>query len=52
MKNNWITRYNLDSQRESDKYIASLYYSIITMATIGYGDIIPQTLYERIYIIF
>ena len=31
------------------KYIASVYWSFETVTTIGYGDISPQTLRERIF---
>jgi hypothetical protein len=34
------------------KYIASLYYTLVTMLTIGYGDIHPTNDTERVYSIF
>jgi CRP-like cAMP-binding protein len=34
-----------------DKYIAALYWSSMTITTIGYGDISPKTLEERIFVI-
>ena len=33
-------------------YICSLYYVFTTVATVGYGDIHPQTSIERVYSIF
>lgn len=36
----------------SDRYISSLYFSITTMVTIGYGDIHAYTSTEMIYAIF
>jgi len=33
------------------KYIHAFYFSTITTLTIGYGDIVPQTDLERIYVI-
>lgn len=32
------------------KYINALYYSLITMITVGYGDITPVTIPEKLYI--
>ena len=34
-----------------DRYIASLYWSSMTITTIGYGDIQPKTTEERIFVI-
>lgn len=34
-----------------DQYVDSVYFSIITMITIGYGDIFPINKYEKIYVI-
>ena len=33
-------------------YIAALYWSSMTMSTIGYGDIVPSTLVERVFVSF
>lgn len=33
------------------KYITSLYFSFITIVTVGYGDISPVTIKEKLYII-
>ena len=35
-----------------DNYVISLYWSVMTMSTIGYGDVSPKTQYERMYEIF
>merc|ERR1719446_1523917 len=35
----------------SDRYVASLYWAITTMSTVGYGDIIPCNTTERIFAI-
>ncbi|EDK32040.2 cyclic nucleotide-binding domain protein (macronuclear) [Tetrahymena thermophila SB210] len=34
-----------------ERYIISLYWSVITIITIGYGDITPRTILERAYVI-
>lgn len=53
---NWIKSTGVDSYGSLedsgvttyDKYIASWYFSVMTMSTIGYGDISPVTSAERI----
>ena len=45
---NWITEAGLHIDDLKEIYVASLYWSIATMATIGYGDIHPTTYKERI----
>ncbi|DBB02391.1 TPA: hypothetical protein ACH3X3_011394 [Trebouxia sp. C0006] len=55
---NWVSAYSTDDAGHSnmsepfDNYIISLYWSVMTMSTIGYGDVTPKTQYERIYEIF
>ena len=34
------------------KYIVSLYFEIVTMATVGFGDVTPKNNYEFIICIF
>lgn len=58
MQLNWVDAYSTDSAGNSDtskpfnNYIISLYWSVMTMSTIGYGDVSPKTQYERMYEIF
>lgn len=49
--NNWISQYNLQNESILTQYLNSLYYSVITTVTIGYGDITPTTNAEKIYIL-
>ncbi|KAL4456608.1 hypothetical protein ABPG74_000715 [Tetrahymena malaccensis] len=49
--NCWISQFKLNTQSTSELYLVSLYYMIISMVTIGYGDFFPITMYERGYII-
>ncbi|KAL4454663.1 hypothetical protein ABPG74_021868 [Tetrahymena malaccensis] len=44
---NWLRSENLQDQQVRTKYISSLYFSVITIGTIGYGDILPQNEIER-----
>ena len=46
---NWINHTNILKPRFFDKYIASLYFMITTMTTVGYGDIVCISFIERIY---
>ncbi|EAS01569.2 cation channel family protein (macronuclear) [Tetrahymena thermophila SB210] len=53
--NSWLTKdiqtyeTDLDINEKLQGYIAGIYYCILTMTTIGYGDITPYTFRERIF---
>lgn len=47
----WIHQQGLEDKEWSIRYISALYFSIISMITIGYGDIVPINFYEKIYVI-
>ncbi|CAD8096304.1 unnamed protein product [Paramecium sonneborni] len=49
----WLTRYEPDAMNLEwfDRYIISLYWSVITTVTVGYGDIVPVTTVERVFVI-
>ena len=48
----WVEVYNKNNFDWSSKYINALYWSLITMVTVGYGDIVPQNAYEKAFCIF
>ncbi|CAD8126253.1 unnamed protein product [Paramecium sonneborni] len=48
----WLKIANLQNESWLDRYVVSFYWSIVTMTTIGYGDITPVNLTERIFVIF
>jgi hypothetical protein len=33
------------------RYVNALYFSFTTMITVGFGDIVPKNIYEKIYVI-
>ncbi|EWS73609.1 cation channel family protein (macronuclear) [Tetrahymena thermophila SB210] len=48
----WIEFYQLDTTDIYSNYIYSYYFAIVTMTTIGYGDITAKTTEERLIMIF
>lgn len=45
--NSWMQVIHIENTSWDVKYINSLYYSIVTMVTVGYGDICPQNHIEK-----
>ena len=43
----WAVRYGIQDSPILDIYISSIYYSVVTITTIGYGDITPKTKIEK-----
>jgi CRP-like cAMP-binding protein len=48
----WVNENGLERAQIVDKYIASLYWVLATIVTVGYGDIHATNSRERIYSIF
>jgi hypothetical protein len=48
----WLSMYSMYDENNFDIYICSLYYNLVTIYTIGYGDIHQTTLTEMMYDIF
>ena len=44
----WVHSSDLYTQPWYNKYIFSFYYSIVTIVTVGYGDVTPQNPLERL----
>lgn len=45
----WMRKNEMIDESVLSQYIAAIYWSIMTMTTVGYGDISPQTDSERVY---
>ncbi|KAL4480489.1 hypothetical protein ABPG72_022244 [Tetrahymena utriculariae] len=50
--NSWLTKNQLQNADWYERYINSVYFSFITMVTVGYGDITPISLIEKVFVIF
>jgi hypothetical protein len=49
---NWIVKGSFNSYNNYQIYSTSLYYTVTTISTVGYGDITGTNMYERFVCIF
>ena len=47
----WVVAAKIADKSTFDKYVTSLYWAFTTMTTVGYGDITPYTMNEKIFAI-
>ena len=47
----WLHHSDIVHSKWHVKYINSLYFSFVTMTTVGYGDISPQNPVEKLFVI-
>ena len=52
LENGWLAVYKVKSLATWQQYIYSLYYVVVVTNTVGFGDISPQTIYEKTFTIF
>lgn len=46
--NTWVIVRNLQDSSVSDQYVNALYWAMTTLATVGYGDIVPVSSVEKL----
>lgn len=50
--NNWVYKYGIQDLSLEEQYLASVYWTVTTLCTIGYGDITPASDIERAVVVF
>ena len=45
--NTWITYFHFENETDGSKYVIALYFTVTTIATVGYGDISGTNDWER-----
>ena len=48
----WINALGIDDEPAATRYIAACYWAVVTISTVGYGDITPTNETEAIVTIF
>ena len=51
-ENTWLHSKNLINSNWKSQYVNSIYFAVVTMITVGYGDISPQNDNEKVFAIF
>ena len=49
---NWVVKYKIQDRPIGSQYLASFYWTITTLTTVGYGDITPANSIEQFFCIF
>lgn len=44
----WVCRLGVIDMSPGDQYTVSLYWTVVTLSTVGYGDVVPGTRIERV----
>ena len=47
----WADEYRMEDRSRLSRYIISVYWAFVTVTTVGYGDIVPITDSERVFVI-
>jgi voltage-gated potassium channel Kch len=46
---NWLTKFGYIDDSDYDLWVTSMYFTVTTITTVGYGDISAQNASERIF---